>query len=121
MKTTLTHTADGKPESNNVCQILTNSHGRMVAYGQMTPDDAKRLAACWNKFTGMDIRLIEAMPKSGVLGLAFEQAASYTQIRELAKAVKVIEMAATDDEAWAEFREEVLSAAATKKNATPAH
>lgn len=39
---TLIHTTDGAPKFNNEAQVLTSSTGRMVAYGQMTHDEARR-------------------------------------------------------------------------------
>ena len=57
---TLIQTTDGEPEHNNVAQVLTTRDGRMVAYGQMTHDEARRLAACWNACLGVSTEWLEA-------------------------------------------------------------
>ena len=59
MTISLTHTTDGLAECNNVAQVLTSSTGRMVAYGQMTHDEARRLAACWNACLGVSTKWLE--------------------------------------------------------------
>ena len=56
---TLIHTTDGAPKFNNEAQVLTSSTGRMVAYGQMTHDEARRLAACWNACLGVSTKWLE--------------------------------------------------------------
>ena len=107
MNTLLTHTADGMPEHNNVAQVLTTTDGRMVAYGQMSHNEAQRLAACWNKFQGFSTESIESMP-----GTIAELVSAYISTRlerkNFDKVIENIEAAAQDDDAWAAFRQQVI-------------
>jgi hypothetical protein len=52
---------DGMPEHRNVANFLESKSGRLVAYGQMTEADARRLAACWNACEGLSTAQLTAM------------------------------------------------------------
>lgn len=51
---------DGCEEMNNVANYLKDGNDRLIAYGQMSAADARRLAASWNACIGVPTEDLEA-------------------------------------------------------------